>query len=821
MRPYGRWLVSNVVRLTLRASCGALGCAVIGLGGAAVAGADPLAAAAAPATDMSSTAELQEVVVTAQKRSQSLQNVPMSIAAIDSQQLARENISSVADLMSGQVPALRIEPFAGNPTVLEIAIRGFVDSNGVNITDQNPVPVYIDDVYYGRQTAMALQLTEMDRIEVLRGPQGTLFGMDAEGGAVRIVSAEPTGKFGIREDIEGGNFGYWKTLTHMDLPSVANVATKIDFLATSDNGWQTNPAPGQNNFGVEKSLGIQFTALWKPVEGFSLEYAYDWMQLKSTEDINQEVATNDLYQHLAPDFTQTVWPIQTSVATSLAYPTFRPYDDQKFQGHRVTATWAVSDNITLKSISAYLKDASPLWNTASTSAAVPGAFLGSSYPYLTGTAVTYDIRDDQFTQEFQLGGHTGDFDWVTGLFYFNEHGSQLENTYFGTAFPNAITSGPPGFVPVVLGNAVALDPPFAVPDSESGATVHNQSYAAYGQATWRPPVLEKLAITGGVRIGRDEQYATRPLGGVWSAVTYPVPPNTVTPAATYDCGAVPRPAACTSSYGHLETIPMGSVAYDWTPDLNTYFRYSTGYQASSVGIASQTFRAVRPSTVQSYEVGLKSEFLQHRARANIAAFYLNWKDPQENVQTVSSSTVEYFNGPTIHTSGVEFDSSFLPLDDLTVNFSANYQRGTQAPSVDPFPDPYTGATVPLYDHIVELPKWTGSVSLHWDILRTSHGTWNLNVDSETTTSYYSVPNIPTPIGGYTLLNGNFGLAHIPLGSGAVDVSLWGRNLLNKSYETFLYSAPAAVALNPTLPAVNTDASFGEVRTYGIRVNLTF
>lgn len=838
MQSSARWSVSKVVRLTLRASCGALGCAVIGLGGAAVAGADPLAAATAPppaadtsalvaantpATDASGGSQLQEVVVTAQKRTESLQDVPLSVAAIGSEQLRRENISSVADLMSGQVPALRIEPFAGNPTVLEVAIRGFVDSNGVNVTNENPVPVYIDDVYYGRQTAMAMQLTEIQRIEVLRGPQGTLFGRNAEGGAVRIVSAEPTGTFGIREKLEAGNFGYWNTTTHMDLPTVAHVATKLDILATDDRGWQTNPAPGENNFGKLKSTGVQFTALWKPADGIRLEYAYDWMQVKSTEAFNQQLATNDLYQYLAPTFSQTIWPNQHTVATAVPYPTFRPLDNQKFSGHRLTGTFALSDTISLKSITSYRDDVSPLWNTASTSSSIPGAFLGSAYGYLTGVAVLYDIRHNQFSQEFQLTGKNGEFSWVTGLFYFNEHGSQLENTYFGTAFPNAITSGPPGFVPVVLGSAVALDPPFPVPLSQTGATIHNRSYAAYGQATWRPSVLDsKFALTAGLRIGHDEKQATRPIGGVYTNVTYPTPPSTVPPAPNYDCSVVPIPVQCTSTFSQTRVLPMASIAYDWTPDVNTYVRYSTGYQGAVVGLASQTFNAVKPSTVASYELGLKSEILHHRARVNIAAFYLNWKDPQENVQTVSSSTVEYFSGTPIHISGVEFDSTFLPADGLMVNASINYLHGSQRPSLNPFPNPYSGASAPLvYNQLFELPKWAGSLSFMWDILKTSYGTWNLNVDADTTSSYYTVPQVSVPVAAHTLLNGRFGLASIPIGSGSLDVSIWGRNLTNRNYETFIYNVPAAFPLNPTAPAVGTDAAFGEVRTYGVTVNLTF
>ncbi|HEY2400753.1 MAG TPA: hypothetical protein VGI23_10385, partial [Steroidobacteraceae bacterium] len=600
-------------------------------------------------------------------------------------------------------------------------------------------------------------------------------------------------------------------------------ATKIDFLHRDDNGYQTNPAPGQQNFGRVQATAARFTALWKPAGTFSLEYSYDWTQLKSTEYFNQQLSSNDLYQFLAPTFTTPIWPIQTERAGSSAYPVFRPFDDQKFSGHRMTGSWSISDSVTMKSITAYRSDHSPLWNTASTSTSIPGAFLGSPLGYLSGVSIQYDIQHNQFSQEFQLTGNTQTLNWVTGLFYFNEHGNQLENTYFGEAFPNAITSGPPGFVPVALGSATALDPPFLVPGSATGATVHNRSYAAFGQVTWRPEAWgSKLSYTAGLRVGRDEKDATRPTGGVYNSVTYPVPPNTVAPAPDFDCTVVPRPAACTSNTSQTKVLPLASVGYDWTHDVTSYLRYSTGYQAAVVGLAGQTFKPVKESSVDSFEFGTKSEWLNHRVRLNLAAFYLNWKDPQENVQTVSSSTVEYYSGPTIKISGFELDSSFVITEGLQVSANATYLNGKQATSLNPFPNPYldVGAT-PVFNKLFALPKWTGSVSVLYDIWKTNYGTWRLDADANSTAGYYTVPQVSQAVRAYTLVNGRFGLAEIPVGGGKLDVFAWGKNLTNKSYEVFLYNVPASFALDPTQPATSTDAAFGPPRTYGVSMNFTF
>ena len=766
---------------------------------------------------------LEEIVVTAEKRSESLQSVPLSITALGSEELTRRNIVNLNDLMGGQVPSLRIEPFAGNQTVLEVAIRGFVDPNGVNVTNENPVPIYIDDVFYGRQTAVALQLNEIERIEVLRGPQGTLFGKNAEGGAVRIVTQEPTGTFGIRQNLEGGNYGYYNTSTHLDLPSVAGVATKIDFVDSADSGWQTNPAPGQENFGQTKYIGARFTALWTPTDKFKAEYSYDWMQVKSTEVFNQLLSTNDLYQYTAPAFTNTIWPIQTARITSIAYPTFRPDDPQKFYGHRVTLNWDIGGGMALKSITAYRKDESTLWNTASTSAVVPGVFVGApQLGILTGAAPIYEIQHSQVSEELQLIGNSDTLKWVTGFFWLGEHGSQLEATYFGTAFPNAITSGPPGFVPVVPGNAVGLDPPYSLGPSQTGADISQTSTAVFGQATWRPGgAQDKFSYTVGVRVGQDKKNDSRPVGGVYTQVTYPVPPSPTPPPPNYICSASPRPAQCSAENTHTLALPMATIAYDWTKDVNSYLRYSTGYQAAVIGLAGQIFQFIEPSKVAAFELGTKSEWLDHRVRVNGDVFYSTWKDPQENIQTVSSSTVEFFNGPNIYTYGVELDGAFLPIDSLTINAAVNYLHGHQSAAVSPYPNPYAGGSVPFEAKLQQLPKWTGSISALYDIVRTDYGVWRLDADANFTTSYYSVPNVSTAIGGYTLINGRFSLAEIPVGRGRLNVSVWGKNLANKNYETFVYAAPGIAPLNPTLPATTTAGTFGQPRTYGVAVNFKY
>ncbi len=767
---------------------------------------------------------LDEIVVTAEKRTESLQNVPLSVEALTSDELVRRGIDSVASLMDGDVPSLRVEPFGGNQTVLVVGMRGFINANGTDITNENPVPTYIDDVYYGRQTSLALELNDLERMEILRGPQGTLFGKNAEGGAIRMISKEPTGKFDINASFEGGNYGFKKGTAHIDLPAVANIAAKVDLLGSDSNGWTTNPAPGQHNYGVTESAAAKLTLLWKPSDSVKVEYAGDYTNLWSTEFWNAQLN----YSPTGSPYS-SVWPNQTTTPLSEPWDTYRPLDPQTYWGNRLTADWAINDSINVKSITALRADKSILYNTAATSAAVPGPLFSPGFftptspnffhcilgptlcsGVLTGPIPIFDITHRQVSEEFQLTGKTDHWDWVAGLFYIKETGQQNEITYFGTVLPNSIPAAYP-FLPVTPKTSALILPLFG-PVSTAGADIDDSSKAAFGQATYRPPGFDnKLSLTAGLRVGHDDKSAVRPADGgdVWLTVTYPPFPSGPIPNGL-PCPQTPQ---CSPSTNKTETSPMAAISYNWTPDLTTYFRYSTGYQAAGLSVGSQIFTFVQPSTVNALEVGLKSEFDEHKVRVNVAAFYETWKDPQENIQTTSPSTTEFFSGPNIYISGLELDSAYAPMPGLTFNASVSLLHGAQATATNPFPPPSGFPPVTAAFKLVQVPSWAGSFAVNYDIAHTDYGVWRTNFQVNGTANYYSVPNVNTPIEHYWLVNGRFGLAEIPLGAhgGKLEINAWVNNLLNKSYNVFIYE----------IQGPNTDGAFGPPRMWGGSVNYRF
>lgn len=214
--------------------------------------------------------------MTAQKRRENLQDTPISISVLTSENLQNRHVTSLLDLGDGAIPSLKVAPFFSRPGALIVNIRGIgVLSDSNQPARDQGVGVYVDGVYMGRAQGLNTALFDVESIEVLKGPQGTLFGRNTIGGAPNIVSRKPTGDFGFNSTIGTGNYGSYKAEAHLDLPEFANIAIKIDgILARRDNFFQ-NPLGGQLGFNSFDKKGVAVTAMWRPVDSFTADLAYD------------------------------------------------------------------------------------------------------------------------------------------------------------------------------------------------------------------------------------------------------------------------------------------------------------------------------------------------------------------------------------------------------------------------------------------------------------------------------------------------------------------------------------------------------------------
>ena len=233
-------------------------------------------AAPTPAPDAASEGPLEEIVVTAQKRETNLQDTPISVAVLTAEGLANRQAISLASLSDGSIPSLRVAPFATRSSALNIGIRGVGAAGDANQPARDAgVGVYVDGVFLGRAQGLGTALYDIERIEVLKGPQGTLFGRNTEGGAVSIVTRQPSGEFRLDTRFGLANFGGYDGVVHLDLPRTGDFSFKLDGIVNKRGGTTANPAGGERDFNSWNKRGLRATALWQPADTLAVSYAFD------------------------------------------------------------------------------------------------------------------------------------------------------------------------------------------------------------------------------------------------------------------------------------------------------------------------------------------------------------------------------------------------------------------------------------------------------------------------------------------------------------------------------------------------------------------
>nr|WP_295105731.1 TonB-dependent receptor [uncultured Caulobacter sp.] len=748
------------------------GVAVLALCGVAHA-AEPATAAEPAGAD--SAISLEEVVVTAQKRKTNLQDTPIAISAMDSEALKARHIQSVEDLGDGSIPSLRVAPFFARKSALTIGMRGIGALGDANQPARDQaVGVYVNGVYLGRAQGLGSALYDVERIEVLKGPQGTLFGRNTEGGAVSIVTKAPTGVFGMNTTLGYGNYNGYKLETHIDLPEYKGFSVKVDALLTKRDGTTINPTTsGQPDFNSYDKRGVNLEFAWRPSDNFSADYAYDLSYDGSTPYYVQLEKKGALA--LAP-----LTPAQPDRAKRASVGVPLQMSEGDTFGHRLNLTWKLADNLDLKSISSYRK----LTQTQFDNGAVALSVFQPNAPFARYSVAR--VWQDQVSQEFQLVGKTDRLEYVGGVFYFREKVSDNAQT------PNSLQWNATGTAYTQLSidfNTIILD---------RASHVETTSYGAFGQAAWTPPVLDdKLHVTVGARYTKDAKKGSLD-------IVNGVLPSYIDSNKNTVVGRVPLDA----SWSHVD--PMVSVAYDVTNDINLYGRWATGYKAGGANSRSLTYRAYNPEKVEMFEVGAKTEFWNRRGRLNVAAFTGDIKDAQVDFNVLilnnNRGTLETTNAATGKTRGFEADLTIMPVEGLTLSASYAYTDIKLSKAFNPFTNAQS-TIYPLYS-----PKNAGSVAA--DYVRPAFGAmFKAHLDANFADAQMTSTTDPTLSDKSFTMNGRLALADIRLAEGApaLQLSVWSRNLTNKSY-AFLRNYNAALG---------TYAIFNEPRTFGVEANVKF
>jgi len=724
-------------------------------------------AALAALPDQSELA-LDEIVVTARRRSESLQSTPVAVTALTSDALQARGVQSV-DAVSQFVPNLQFDGAAalsGGAYNATIFIRG-IGQNDFAIFSEPGVAMYVDGVYLGRSIGGIMDAVDLERVEVLRGPQGTLFGRNTIGGAVNILTRQPTSEFGGEVSVTGGRFDRLDAKGILNLPLSETLLTRWLVASINRDGYAHRLTDGRD-LGDKDSLIGRAQALWKASDAVNVSLVVDGTRARqnSAPLTLVDVAPagfpflNIYNAVVAPTFTDIAAPngahaVNRSFVTGDIDTTWAgglSVNDLDTKGAALTVDWDLGD-LSLKSISAY-RELQALF-----------ARDGDGTPYMFRETINDDDQD-QFSQELQLSGlsFSERMNWLLGAYYFHEQATEIGKANLAVGAFDALEALPasrtfPPGPPARFGGAG--NPANIGVDVEVGlfTEVKNQSYALFGQSSFK--LSERWSVTGGLRWTRDDkemQLIHQRLG----SGTYVAPPGTVL------------------EDNWSEITPKIGVELQANRDAMIYASFANGFKSGGfngrplIGSAAELL-PYDPEKVNTYELGAKTTWLDGRLVLNAAAFFNQYRDMQLSINATPQNFVR--NAGRAESKGAELELVARLARGLDFNFSTGYLDAKYTeldPQLATLNPPLT-----LGKELVKAPEWTLSSGLQY-AFDVSPGTITLRGDwSYKSKVYHDVFNderIAQP--GFSIANV---YASITTADDKWNFALFGTNLTDERY----------------------------------------
>lgn len=758
---------------------------------------------------------VDEVVITAQRFEETLRDVPISVAALDAERLEDLGVDDLKDI-TGQVPNLFINNFNGRSDTVRLFIRG-IGQNDVSLTQDPSVALYIDNVYVGSAIGSSFDSLDLERVEILRGPQGTLYGRNATGGAVNLISRPPAiGEFGARASVTTGNYNLLATGLGVNIPLGEFFAAKLDYGRTLRDGWVENLGPG-GDFSEQDRENARFALRFEPTSNFTADYAYDWSLVRDTQPFTT------LTSFIAPTRLDGLYDVPgvppafaAFVGAAITYNDPLPYSserpdtatsvrpvldgDSEISGHALNMNWDLSPNFALRSITGYRKIQSLFQGdylpTAVGELFVLGSSTGSGS--IGGQNITTDFEN--FSQEFQALGTTnfggGDLRYVTGLYYYTQSGSQAQESVF------------------------------IFPRGEASAVIDDNSWAVFGEATFTPNAFnERLHMTFGARYSEDERTATRinessleyaRLDGFTAENCANQAFIGQLPVPCVGDGAI---AAATYANEFSNSSFSGSLTWELTPSINLYGRVAQGYKTGGTSERSADpglFSAgYQPEEILSYEIGAKGLYFNNRLSVNVALFQMSLDQFQTSVQTGNTPGDRDFVGlDNNEYQGLEADATFAVTENLSLNAGLGLLDTEVGQSSVTFPLSGGGTrTDDLIGVFPYAPEQTITFGVNY--ARPLGGNFTMSAalnyayQSESETSLNVREN--TQLDSRGVLDGNLTL-HRAVEIGDLSVRLWGRNILDEDYRIVDNRAFSFVG-------ALSQAEWGEPQTFGVTISV--
>ncbi len=594
---------------------------------------------------------IESITVTAQRVEQSMQQVPVAITALTSQDLEEQHITNIKDLAVAS-PNLWMQPNTSSNSGARAAIRGVGEDESM-FTSDTPIGIYIDDVYIPRQTGAMFDLYDVERIEVLRGPQGTLYGRNTSAGAIKLITRGPTEELTLSLEAELGNFSLTDLSGSVGVPVSDQFRFQLAAMVTQRDGYDTNLYNGED-VNDQDIWGVRGTMEFQPSESLDISLVGDMLEDRSGPGfplgfIPQPPIKNGFGTGI-PSFDHQI-DGDTDPHTLLS-DLENPSNDVDQSGVYATINWQASEWIGFKSISAYREMENLL--IIDGDGQIGNQFLPGIIPdFLPLFHILQDQEQEQFSQELQLSGTVSEnIDFIAGIYYFNEKNEQITE--------NAVLSP--------LGT-----------NRFSFTTLDTDSIAGFGSFDFR--LNDTVTLTVGGRWTEDNKdfdlTVFNPDGSQMFAC---VGPDGTILNSTGPCsedapaGSVNTPVAKKLEETWSRFTPRVALSYAPRENFLAYLDISTGFKSGAFdgraneGITVLPLEPVPPEDIVAYEAGIKTDLLGGIWRLNVAAFYTDYDDLQGTGTDPNGNFIRFSIGD-VETKGLEIETVLMPTPgfELTAN----------------------------------------------------------------------------------------------------------------------------------------------------------
>ena len=753
---------------------------------------------------------VEEIVVTARRREETLQQTPVSVSAVSEKTLEDLHIDT-ADKLSEVTPNVSIAQGSGGIGGNTAIVRGIGEQDPL-LTEDSPVGIYLDGIYLGREAGNNFDLIDLQRVEVLRGPQGELYGRNTTGGAISLVTKEPSPDFSVEGIFGIGSFDEYNEGFKLNTGEWGDsgLAAIIDYQHKDQGGYVNNPdAPDSRAPGALHG-DTAFGKLAGEWGGFTLDATADYdMQagMRQPFEVTYAYPLAQAYYGQSAANGGQPFVVSPNLLSNYAMQDLGRQSNETY-GFGLTMSDQINPYLTLKSITGFRRWRADQPTTYTGDLAGPVATFIPPNLYsieaVSPFVAAQSVSQYQWSQELQAQGTIDHVTYTAGLYWFREHVQEYNPNDFTVVEPASLLgiSGP-ALVGLNLGQLLQYQ----------GSS---ESQAGYAQSSWKPEAFnDKLEVTGGVRYTFDRKSIDQ------ESITNAVPIE----GSIDTVPVAPGPSRGGEADFHNFSFAV-STSYQWTEQLMSYARISTGYKSGGFDaragdntLTGTSFPfTFAPEKATAYEVGAKTELFDRKLRLNGDLFYTKY----DNLQIPQYSGGNGFTpNADAHYQGFELEAQAVPIENVKLDGSIGY--------VDPvydkflFLDPNTGLTADIKDSakFPYVPRWTMHVGAEYTFPPLGFGTLTARSDYAYTSSrYFFATEILNPANeaikdsGQHLLSARLILSEVSVGGGAtLEASFFGENLLNEDLRVAGIDFGSSIGM--------AGDNFGPPRLFGFEMKVKY